>query len=136
MSRIAAISAGGALAIALVGMAGAACAELSEAGKQAVAAAGKIMFEHRCRSCHADDLAAKSYGPPLVGVIGRKAASVEGFTYSDALKNSGLVWTEDALRAWMANNTGLMPGTRMRHVGITDPTEQGFLLAYLKSLGN
>lgn len=136
MSRIAAISAGGALAIALVGMAGAARAELSEAGKQAVAAAGKIMFEHRCRSCHADDLAAKSYGPPLVGVIGRKAASVEGFTYSDALKNSGLVWTEDALRAWMANNTGLMPGTRMRHVGITDPTEQGFLLAYLKSLGN
>lgn len=111
-----------------------ALAELSETGKQAIAKAGQIMFEHRCRSCHADDPAAKSYGPSLIGVVGRKAGSVEGFAYSDALKASGLVWTDAALKAWMADNKTLMPGTRMRHVGITDTEEQEFILAYLKTL--
>ncbi|MFN3869578.1 MAG: c-type cytochrome, partial [Hyphomicrobiaceae bacterium] len=64
-------------------------AELSEAGREAMTKAGKIMFEHRCRTCHADDPAKQSYGPSLVGVVGRKAGSVEGFAYSDALKTSG-----------------------------------------------
>lgn len=109
-------------------------AEMSETGKLAMVKAGEIMFEHRCRSCHADDPAKKSYGPSLVGIVGRKAASVEGFTYSDALKGSGIVWTEAALKAWMADNTALMPGTRMRHVGIQDAAEQDFLVAYLKAL--
>ncbi|MGE0857370.1 MAG: c-type cytochrome [Hyphomicrobiaceae bacterium] len=109
-------------------------AEMREPGKLAPAKAGQIMFEHRCRSCHADDPEKKSYGPSLVGVVGRKAAAVDGFAYSDALKASGIVWTEAALKAWMADNTSIMPGTRMRHVGITDPAEQDFIVAYLKSL--
>jgi cytochrome c len=50
------------------------------------------------------------------------------------MKGSSIVWTEDALRAWMANNDGFMPGTRMRHVGVTDQTEQDFILAYLRTL--
>ena len=109
-------------------------AELSEAGKEAMTKAGKIMFEHRCRSCHADDPSKQSYGPSLVGVVGRKAGAVEGFAYSDALKASDIVWTEAALKAWMADNKALMPGTRMRHVGITDVDEQDFIMAYLRSL--
>ena len=86
-----AVAAVAALLMAPVVTAPAARAELSETGKQAITKAGQIMFEHRCRSCHADDPAAKSYGPSLIGVVGRKAGSVEGFTYSDALKSSGLV---------------------------------------------
>lgn len=109
-------------------------AELSEAGKEAMVKAGKIMFEHRCRSCHADDPAKQSYGPSLVGIVGRKAGALEGFAYSDALKASGIVWTEAALKAWMADNKALMPGTRMRHVGISDVDEQDFIMAYLRSL--
>lgn len=120
--------------VAAIAVPGAARAEMTEAGKIAAAKAGQIMFEHRCRSCHADDPEKRSYGPSLVGVVGRKAASLDGYAYSDALKASGLVWTETALRAWMADNTSIMPGTRMRHVGITDPIEQDFVLAYLKSL--
>ena len=111
-------------------------AEVSDTGKQAMIKAGQILFEHRCRSCHADDPSLNSYGPSLVGVVGRKAGSVDGFTYSDALKSSGLVWTAESLRAWMANNTGIMPGTRMRHVGITDTSEQDFILEYLRSISN
>ena len=126
-------------AVVLVGglnLATTAIAEVSDTGKQAMIKAGQILFEHRCRSCHADDPSLKSYGPSLVGVVGRKAGSVDGFTYSDALKSSGLVWTAESLRAWMANNTGIMPGTRMRHVGITDTSEQDFILEYLRSISN
>lgn len=96
--------------------------------------AGKILFETHCRICHADDLAKKSYGPPLVGVIGRKAGSYPGFTYSDAMKGAGFTWTEQAVKAWMADNTAMLPGTKMRHVGVTDPGEQELIISYLKSI--
>jgi cytochrome c len=109
-------------------------AETTETGKRAMVAAGKIMFENRCHVCHSDDAHKAGYGPSLIGVFDRKAGTVEGFGYSDALKNSGLVWNEASLRAWIENNTALLPGTRMRHVGITDRVEQDFILEYLKSL--
>ena len=50
------------------------------------------------------------------------------------MKNSGIIWNKNTLRAWMADNDGFMPGTRMRHVGIDDRTEQDFLLTYLTNL--
>lgn len=109
-------------------------AEMTDAGKKAMAAAGKIMFEQRCRSCHADDPEAQAYGPSLQGVVGRKAGSLAGFEYSDAMKSASIVWNEDSLRAWIADNQGFMPGTRMRHVAIKDHAEQDFLIAYIKTL--
>ncbi len=99
-------------------------------------AAGQIMFERNCRICHAPTAETVSYGPTLTGVVGRKAGSIEGYDYSDAMKASGIVWTAEALRAWMADNTHFMPGTKMRHVGVTDVAEQDFIIAYLKSISN
>lgn len=113
---------------------GSARAEMTEAGKKAMQTAGKIMFEQRCRSCHADDPSQKAYGPSLLGVVGRQAGSLDGFDYSEAMKGSGIIWNENTLRAWMADNQGFMPGTRMRHVAISDHAEQDFLLAYIKTL--
>ena len=107
---------------------------MSPAGEEAMTKAGQVMFDHRCRSCHADDPGKQSYGPSLVGIFGRKAGTVEGFAYSDAMKTSGIVWTEDALRNWIADNTGFMPGTRMKHMAIADKNEQDFIISYLKSL--
>jgi len=121
-------------AVAAIATFASAQAELTEAGKKAMAAAGKIMFEQRCASCHAVDPDRQGYGPSITGVIGRKAGSLEGFEYSEAMKNSGIVWTEDTLRAWIADNDGFMPGTRMRHVGISDKAEQDFIISYIKTL--
>lgn len=95
-------------------------------------AAGQQFFDAECHRCHAIDTTDKSYGPPLEGVIGRQAGSVAGYPYSDALKSAGFVWTEPALKAWMEDNQGLIPGTKMRHVGITDPVEQEFILTWLR----
>ena len=106
----------------------------SLAEEPAIAEAGRIIFEHRCRICHADDPALKTYGPPLAGVIGRQAGSYPGYAYSEALKQAGITWSPEAITAWMANNKAMMPGTKMRHVGVTDPAEQELIIAYLKTL--
>ena len=96
--------------------------------------AGGKLFATECRRCHASDSNHESYGPPLENVVGRAAGSFPGYDYSIALEASGIVWTEAALRAWIEDNSGFMPGTKMRHVGITDRTVQDFILAYLKSI--
>lgn len=96
--------------------------------------AGKALFEAECRRCHATDASDPSYGPLLEGVVGRRAGTFEGYPYSEALKAAGFVWTEGALKAWMENNDGFVPGTKMRHVGIEDATVQDFILAYLTSI--
>lgn len=103
--------------------------------EDAMVAAGKLFFGQRCQICHNPAAAGgKTYGPPLAGVVGRKAGSLEGFAYSDALVKSGIVWTEGSLKAWMEDNDGMLPGTRMRHVGVEDKAEQDMIVAYLKSL--
>lgn len=96
--------------------------------------AGETLFKESCRRCHAPDADRASYGPALEDVIGRAAGSISDYDYSQALKSSGFVWTRGALRAWMEDNTGFLPGTKMRHVGISDPTVQDFILTYLESL--
>jgi cytochrome c len=97
--------------------------------------AGRHLFKDHCAACHEErrnphfDL-----GPSLKGVVGRRAASVPGFPYSNALKKSGLVWTEDNLRKWIADNEHMVPGMLMPHVAIKDPAEIIYIVEYLKTL--
>ncbi len=121
------------LALALPGVAQTALAE-TDAFQRIKREAGAALFDTDCRRCHSTDADKDSYGPLLEGVIGRAVGTLQGYTYSAALKNAGFVWTEAALKAWMADNTALVPGTKMRHVGITDPIEAEFILTYLRSV--
>ena len=98
---------------------------------QAEQAAGRHVFEEHCAPCHAQPA---SYGPSLEGVVGRRAGTLPLFPYSDALKKSGVVWTEGNLRKWIANSAKMIPNTLMPHVSISDPAEQIYLVAYLKTL--
>lgn len=92
-------------------------------------------FHQWCARCHNEKAAGTStYGPSLTGVVGRKAGQIAGYAYSDALKASGLVWDEPTLRNWMAANDSMVPGTRMRHVGVENPKDQDAIIAYLKAL--
>lgn len=104
-----------------------------DSNEKMMQAAGQEIFK-KCLACHSTDSSKNTFGPSLVGVINRKSASLPYFFYSEALKKSGLIWTEANLRRWIAGNDILVPGTRMRHVQITDMAEQNYLLAYLKSL--
>ncbi|MDV7269735.1 c-type cytochrome [Thioclava sp. A2] len=96
--------------------------------------AGETLFRTECHRCHAVDATDPSYGPLLDGILGRKAGTYEGYEFSEALKGAGFVWTAGALRAWMEENDAFVPGTKMRHVGITDPTVQDFIIEYLSTL--
>jgi cytochrome c len=70
-------------------------------------------------------------GPHLQGVFGRRAASVEGFNYSPALRESGLVWTPRSLEAWLANPAGFVEGTTMPFTGYRSAEDRRDLIAYL-----
>jgi cytochrome c len=98
-------------------------------------AAGRKLFDDHCAACHTQSPGTPVvFGPNLDGVVGRRAASAAGFPYSEALKKSGLVWTEDNLRKWIADSAQMVPGTLMPHASITDPAEQIYVIAYLKTL--
>ena len=64
--------------------------------------------------------------------LGRKAGSVEDFNYSDANKNSGIVWEEPILRKYLADPQSMVPGTKMTFPGLKDPKQIEDVIAYLK----
>jgi cytochrome c len=98
------------------------------------AAAGKTAFA-QCAICHkADKGAGNGVGPNLFGIVGRKAASLEGFEYSGPLKASGITWTSDKLTQWVAGPAKMVPGTKMAFPGITSKATQRDVVAYLETL--
>jgi cytochrome c len=92
---------------------------------------GKDLFERRCSGCHAPDL--DKEGPRLRGAYGRKAASVPGFAYSDALKKVNVRWDDAGLDRWLTDPDAMAPGTDMAF-RLNDAEERKAVIAYLKSL--
>ena len=94
-------------------------------------AAGEQSF-NKCRPCHDVGPDAKNkLGPPLNGLDGRKAGTVEGFNYSDANKASGITWNKDTFMKYIDNPAAMVPGTRMAFSGIKDAGEVASLWAYV-----
>lgn len=97
------------------------------------AEAGKAVFK-KCAPCHSIGPGAKNkVGPELNGILGRKAASVAGFNYSTALKDSGITWDDEKLHAWLKDPKALVPGTKMFFPGIKDEIDRDDLIAYIES---
>ena len=98
------------------------------------AAHGKVIFS-RCAACHtADKGGANGLGPNLYGILGRKAGSKKDFSYSAAMKNSGIVWTNQKLDSYVAHPADVVPGNRMAFAGLPDPKQRADLIAYLDAL--
>ena len=92
-------------------------------------AAGREIYE-RCGACHS--LERDRVGPRHCSLFGRRAGSVPGFAYSEAMRNSGIVWNRQTLDAFLADPLGTVPGTFMTYAGIQDPKERAHLLAFLE----
>jgi cytochrome c len=100
---------------------------------------GERVFQ-RCYACHSVDPndSAKLQGPSLYRIIGRPAAAVAGFSYSDAMKEkgaSGLVWDLETLDRYIADPESVVAGTNMSVPPLRDSQERADLLAYLARSG-
>jgi cytochrome c len=88
---------------------------------------------NKCLPCHAiGPGAANKVGPELNGLDGRHAGAVASFNYSDANKNSGIVWNETVFKDYIRSPAAKIPGTKMAFAGVTNPQEIDDLWAYLK----
>jgi len=94
---------------------------------------GQQVFEQRCTVCHSLQPAPGKMGPPLAGVVGRKAGTAPGFAYSSAMKASGLTWTPDQLDAFIKAPGKKVPGTKML-LGAPDDAQRAAVIQYLSSI--
>ena len=86
---------------------------------------------NKCKACHSLVAGQRRIGPTLHGMFGRAAGTLEGFSFSSAMKNSKVVWTEQTLDAYLADPKKFMPGSRMAFPGLPRKQERDDLIAYL-----
>ncbi|WP_339821925.1 c-type cytochrome [uncultured Parasphingorhabdus sp.] len=105
----------------------------ADAPASALLADGKAAFAS-CSACHSlEQGAPNGAGPNLFGIIGSAAGKVAGFSYSDAMKTSGVTWTAAELESFIADPAAKIPGTTMVAGAIADPAKRQAVIAYLES---
>jgi len=99
------------------------------AGAQEAPAAFK-----QCAACHKVEAGKNLIGPSLAGIIGRKAGTAAGFTYSPAMVAWGQTWDEAALSKYLVNTKEFIPGNKMAFNGVKSPEDIAAIVAYLKTV--
>jgi cytochrome c len=95
-------------------------------------AQGEQVFK-KCERCHTlDPGGAQKEGPNLHGMFGRKAGTAPGWTYSEAMKNSNVVWTRETLDAYLAKPKEFMPDSTMNFPGLRKPEDRDAVISYLE----
>jgi cytochrome c len=111
------------------------CSVSTTAMAQGDAAKGENVFK-KCKICHqVGDGAKNQVGPQLNGVIGRKAGSLEGFSYSPAMKEAGekgIVWNAENIAKYIENPRDFIPKNKMAFVGLKKEDERADVIAYLE----
>jgi cytochrome c len=92
---------------------------------------GKAIYD-RCIACHA--LERDRVGPRHCGLFGRRAGTVPNFRYSEAMRRSGIVWSEETLDRFLADPLKTVPGTTMGYAGIKKADERRDLIAWLRQV--
>lgn len=95
--------------------------------------AGPAQAVARCMTCHSFNEGGRQLsGPNLAGIVGKPAGSQPGYNYSAAMKQSGVVWTEDKLDAFIAAPAQVVPGTRMSFAGEPDAAKRKAIIEAMR----
>jgi len=114
-------------AAAVIVVTGSAFAQSGEASR------GQRVFNTQCKTCHTVEKGgAQPVGPNLNGLFGRKAGTLPGFEFSDAMKASGIVWDEATLAEYVRDPKAKVPAGKMAFVGVKNPAQLADLIAFLK----
>jgi cytochrome c len=111
----------------------AAALALTSLAAPAFAQDGAALFAAQCKSCHSVTGASGPAGPSLKGVVGRKAASAPGYSYSPGLAKKGGTWTDASLDAYLTAPATYAPGTKMFN-RVAKPEARMAIIAYLKTV--
>jgi cytochrome c len=94
---------------------------------------GRELYTRECASCHS--LSASTENAPLhCGLFGRKAGTVPGFPYSEAMRSSGLTWDEKTIDEFITAPYIALPGTIMGFPGFSQEADRADVIAYLKEV--
>ena len=116
--------------LAVLGLMGLSTASYAEDAEK-----GAKVFK-KCMACHTAEDTTNKVGPSLKGIVGRKAASVEGYKYSDAMlakAAEGVIWDEATLAAYLPDPKSFVPGTKMTFPGLKNPEDVANVIAFLKT---
>ena len=127
---------GNAIGTALLAVLALACLGTGAANAAGDAAKGKAAFERQCAICHTVEKGGDNrLGPNLFGIIGKKAGTAQGYTYTNAFKTrANWEWTEDAIGGWMMFPSTMIPGTAMGIFQGIAERDRDDLVAYLATL--
>lgn len=95
------------------------------------AKAGEKVF-NQCKTCHSLDAGKNMVGPSLAGIFGRKAGTGAGFSYSSAMKDSGVVWDEKTIDKYIENPKTFIPNNKMAFVGLKQPKQREDVIEFLE----
>ncbi len=95
---------------------------------------GADVYAQECAECHSVHEGKNKKGPSLFGVVGRTAASVAAFDYSDSMKASGITWTPAELDAYVSDPHQRVPKGKMKYDGLDSASDRADLIAYLATV--
>ena len=96
---------------------------------------GADVFAEECGDCHSAVAGKNKKGPALTGILNRKAGSLADFAgYSDAMKQSGLIWTAEKIDAYITQPRKVVAGGKMKYDGLNDPAARADVIAFITSL--
>ena len=97
--------------------------------------AGRQVFK-KCQACHSTVPGKNMLGPSLAGLLGRKAGTAQGYSYSNAMKNANIVWNATELDDYLTAPQKVVPGNKMPFPGLKTDHDRADVIAFLALEGD